>query len=135
MAGISFSFEKKPSTIFGFVYRPVASVKFWSNNTNDWVEIIMVADSGADYTILPRYWAGNLGINLEKEAKIYKTSGVGGDVKSYFIKSWKVKLGNKNMSIPIGFLDKDDVPPLLGRQNFMEDIKTIFANHVTTFDF
>ena len=131
---VSFAFEKRPSTIFGTVYRPVASVSFWSKNAYTWSEILLVVDSGADYTILPRYWAGNLGIDLEKEAVLYKTSGVGGEAKTYFIKSWKIKLGEREMSIPLGFLDQDNVPPLLGRQDFLETIKVVFNRHTTTFD-
>ncbi len=133
--GLSFSFERKSSTIFGSVYRPVATVSFWSKTFLRWLEITMVVDTGADYTILPRYWAKNLGINLQKEAMAYKTSGIGGEEKSYFIQSWKVKLSIKEMIVPIGFLDRDDVPPLLGRQDFLELMSVTFDKHHTIFNF
>jgi predicted aspartyl protease len=131
---LNFPFEKKPSAIFGSVFRPVATVSFWSKTFLRWSEITMVVDTGADYTILPRYWAKNLGVNLHKEATVYTTSGVGGETKSYFLKSWKIKLGEKEMVIPMGFLDRDNVPPLLGRQALLENIRVIFDNHKTIFE-
>lgn len=133
--GVNFPFEKKPSAVFGSVYRPVAPIQFWSKAISGWSEVLMVVDTGADYTMLPRYWAKNLGINLEKDAVAFKTSGIGGEEKSYFIKSWKVKLSTKEMIIPMGFLDRDDVPPLLGRQNFLELMSVTFNKHCTIFNF
>ncbi len=131
----SFPFEKRPSRIFGTVHRPVAPVSFWSRKTNSWTEVFMVIDTGADYTMLPRYWANNLGISLENEAIPFITSGVGGQTKTFFIKSWRVKLNSKELSVPLGFLDQDNVPPLLGRQNFLELVSVTFNKHVTTFNF
>lgn len=133
--GINFPFEKKPSTIFGSVYRPVAPVLFWSKAFSGWSEVLMVVDTGADYTMLPRYWAKNLGINLERDTTPFKTSGIGGEEKSYFVRSWKIKLVSKEMLVPMGFLDRDDVPPLLGRQNFLELISVTFNKHITVFNF
>ncbi|KKS20640.1 MAG: hypothetical protein UU81_C0019G0015 [Microgenomates group bacterium GW2011_GWC1_41_8] len=37
------------------------------------------------------------------------------------------------LTIPVGFLDSDDVPPLLGRHGFMEIFKTCFDNHMVYF--
>ena len=130
---IKFPFEIKSSGIFGPVTRPVAKVDVWSKFSNNWVEIIMLVDSGADYSLLPKFYAEDLGINLEKDCKPYSTFGVGGSETVYVLKNLKVKLGKWKFKIPVGFLERDNIPPLLGRQSFLEDFKVIFYRHTTTF--
>lgn len=130
---IKFPFEIKSSGIFGPVARPVAKVDFWSKLSNNWVEIIMLVDSGADYTLLPRFYAEDLGINLEKDCKTYSTFGIGGSETVYILRNFKVKLGQWQFNIPVGFLERDNIPPLLGRQNFLENFKVVFHQHATFF--
>ncbi|OGD86232.1 hypothetical protein A2164_02330 [Candidatus Curtissbacteria bacterium RBG_13_35_7] len=77
--------------------------------------------------------ARELGVKLEKDCQRYKTVGIGGNETVYLFRKQKVKLGNWEGIIPIGFLDHDIVPPLLGRQNFLEDFKVVFEDHKTIF--
>ncbi len=130
---IKFPFEIKTSGIFGPVSRPVAKVDFWSKFSNNWVEILMLVDTGADYTLLPKFYAESLGINLEKDCNAYSTFGIGGSETVYILKRTKVKLGKLEFKIPVGFLERDNIPPLLGRQNFLEDFKVVFFKHTTSF--
>jgi len=132
MVRISFPFEKKKSPIFGNLYRPVAEVNFWSEKTNNWVKILMIVDTGADYTILPRFYAHHLGIDLSK-TKIYKTFGIGGKEKVYLLRKIKISLGNWKKSIPVGFLNRNDIPPLMGREEFLETFDVLLSKHVTYF--
>ncbi len=130
---IKFPFEIKSSGIFGPVARPVAKVDFWSKLSNNWVEIIMLVDTGADYTLLPKFYAEDLGISLEKDCKPYSTFGVGGSETVYVLKSIKAKLGKWGFVMPVGFLERDNIPALLGRQNFLENFKVTFFRYTTSF--
>lgn len=131
---LTFRYDKDASPILGKIYRPIAQVFFFSQNKSRWYEAWMMVDTGADYTLLPRYFSKRLGINLEKDCKIFKTAGVGGEEKVYFLKSIRVKLGSWRRDIPIGFLDRDDIPPLLGRHQFLETFEALFStNHSVTF--
>lgn len=130
---LTFPFEKVSSPIFGTVFRPVAWVSFWSKTSQDWIGVWMIVDSGADYTLLPRYMSEYLGINLKNDCQSFSTFGVGGQEAVFLYKKAKIKLGTWELKAPIGFLEKDDVPPLLGRQGFMERFETIFVNHKTIF--
>ena len=131
---LKFDFKKEQSPIFGIIYRPMAKVLFWSKKDNYWVSIRMVIDTGADYTLLPRFMAEKLGVNVEKECQIFHTRGIGGTGKVYFLSQIKVKLGNWTRTIPVGFLDKDNIPPLLGRQKFLETFDTEFLKkHIVVF--
>ncbi len=131
---LTFEYEKNHSTILGEIRRPVARVSFYSQPKDKWYDILMIVDTGADYTLLPKYFADQLGINLKKECKVFKTSGVGGTRKVFFLERVKVTLGPWERVIPIGFLDQDTIPPLLGRHLFLETFKIVFSpDHTVTF--
>lgn len=131
---LTFPFEKRLSPILGEIYRPIAQVFFFSQVKKHWYETWMLVDSGADYTLLPKYFSHRLGINLEKDCKIFKTTGIGGEEKVYFFKKIKVKLGEWEREVPIGFLDRDEIPPLLGRHLFLETFEVLLSsNHTITF--
>lgn len=94
----------------------------------------MLVDTGADYTLLPKYFAKRLDVNLEKDCNIFRTAGIGGTEKVYLLRSIKVRLGQWERKIPVGFLDRDDIPPLMGRRLFFETFEVLFSSkHVLTF--
>lgn len=130
---IKFPFEATNSQIFGQISRPIARVDFWSKAIKNWVEIIMLIDTGADYTLLPKFYAEDLGINLEKDCQPFSTLGIGGSEAVYLIKKMQIKLGDWQLEIPVGFLKRDNIPPLLGRQSFLEDFKVLLFRHTTEF--
>jgi|SRR3990167_10347245 len=131
---LKFSFRREKSSILGSIYRPVAQVFFWSKQSRDWSEVWMIVDTGADYTLLPRFMADDLGIDLEKECRIFNTYGVGGGERVYFLPKIKVKLDDWERIIPVGFLERNEIPPLLGRHLFMETFDTEFTKkHMVIF--
>ena len=131
---LKFSFRTEKSSILGIIRRPVAQVFFWSKKDKIWSELWMIVDSGADYTLLPRFMADKLNVNLEKDCKIFSTYGVGGGERVYFLPKIKVKLGDWKRMIPVGFLEINEIPPLMGRQLFLETFETLFSsNHTISF--
>lgn len=131
---ISFSFEKRTSSIFGTVWRPVALVEFRSIvDTAVWTTIRMIVDTGADYTLLPRSYAKALEVNLERDCKPFETLGIGGHEVVYVHPRIKVRLGTWEAEVPVGFLERDAVPALLGRQQCMEALSVLLEKHTTTF--
>jgi len=123
---VVFPFERSFSPIFGTIHRPVAQVFFYSKPKRRWYEIWMIADIGADYTILPKYFSERLGVDLAKECQVFITSGIGGDEKVYLAKHMRAKLGNWEREVPVGFLERDEAPPLLDRQLFLETFESFF---------
>ena len=131
---MKFPFRIVKSTILGNIYRPVAQIFLLSKKLNQWTEIWMIVDTGADYSLLPRFMADKLGINLEKECKIFSTYGVGGQERVYFLPKIRAKLGNWEGIIPIGFLERNEIPPLMGRHKFFEIFETHFSSkHFVSF--
>lgn len=92
-----------------------------------------MVDTGADFTIFPRKDAFLFGIDLAKETIEDKTFGVGGKERIFLYNNLRVKLGDKELKIPVGFLDRNDIPALLGRQHFLEFFGVCFEDHKTIF--
>jgi len=136
---VKFDYEFGGKSYFGKIFRPVAKVSFKSEIKDLWSDVWMIVDTGADFTILPRYVSNDLGISLERDCILDTTVGVGGEQKIYLYKQKiRVKIRDFLREIPLAFFDSDEVPPLLGRLGFMETFdveflslkshKTIFKN-------
>lgn len=132
---IQFPFEKTYSKILGEIRRPVANVIFTSPHTPRLKqEVWLLIDSGADYTLLPRYLGLDLKVDFEKDCQIFYTSGIGGTEKVFLLPKMKAQLGNFKRIVPVGFLDRNEVPPLLGRHLFLETLEVYFSsNHISYF--
>lgn len=124
---VRFPFEDEGKTAFGRILRPVAKVTLASSYTDKLVDVWMVVDTGADYTILPRHFSEKLRISLEKDCLKNTTFGVGGEQIVYFFKNKiKAKIGPLQRNIPVAFLDSNEIPALLGRLGFLETFNTKF---------
>ena len=128
-----FPFEESHSTILGTVYRPVAQVLFKNLRADKWREMWMIVDTGADYTLLPRYMAEHLEVDIEHDCKIFHTTGIGGTERVYLLPEIQVRLGEFARVIPVGFIDRNEVPPLLGRHLFMETFEVYFSSDHKTY--
>lgn len=124
---VAFPFEDEGVTVFGRIRRPVAKVTLASPSADIFVDVWMVVDTGADYTVLPRHFSEKLRISLEKDCVKQTTFGVGGEQIVYFFKKKiKAKIGPLERNIPVAFLDSNEVPALLGRLGFLETFDTEF---------
>lgn len=134
MSAALFPFERLPSKLFGTIYRPIAAVNFWSRRLKEWREVIALVDSGADYTLLPKFYADDLGVDLRRECLKKTTRGVGGEETVFLYPKMKVSFLGQKLMIPVGFIARDDLPPLLGRHKFLERFKVTFHRHQTRFE-
>ncbi len=131
---VKFPFKEEKSAILGKIYRPIAQVYFLTKNSKQWTEIWMIVDTGADYTLLPRFMADKLRINMERDCKIFTTFGIGRGERVYFLPRIRVKLGKWEHMIPVGFLERNEIPPLMGRHLFLEKFETLFSSdHTVSF--
>ena len=132
---ISFSYDDLGNSIFGHIYRPVARVNLQSPDLIHQLNVWMIVDTGADYTILPRDYSQKLRISLEKDCFKDETLGVGGSQTVYFCKhKIHATIGRASRNIPLAFFDNNEVPALLGRLGFMETLNVEFTkNHTVIF--
>jgi len=111
----------------------VALAGLWSRKTRGWVRVAMLVDTGADYTLLPNISASHLGIRLHRDGQAFDTMGIGGSERVYLVRRWPMQLGRWRCEIPLGFLMRNDIPPLLGRQACLETFRLTFFRRRTTF--
>lgn len=130
---LTFAFERRPSPLFGVVHRPVAVGELWSRKIHGWVRVVMLVDTGADYTLLPHVYASHLGIRLDRDGHAFHTMGIGGRERVSLVPRWPMRLSHWRREIPLGFLMRNDVPPLLGRHACLETFRLTFFQHRTTF--
>ena len=134
MKRVCFPFTFIEKTNLGRIYRPYATVFVFSKAREKWQPIQMIIDTGADYTLFPKRYAQILGIDLNLDCRPETTLGVGGAETVYQYKGLLIRIGTWEQRIPVGFLERDDVPPLLGRLNCLEIFKLIFQNLVSVFE-
>ena len=118
---IVFDYQDAGLCRFGRLYRPIAEVSLYSNNYDKWLKVWMVVDTGADHSILPKYFANSLGISLDRDCNKEWTTGIGGDQRIYMLKKLlRVRLGEVEYHVPIAISDKDNIPSIMGRLGFID---------------
>jgi predicted aspartyl protease len=100
----------------------VVEVSLWSPRDEVWERVKMVVDTGADYTLLPRYMALLLGVDLQR-AKRITSQGTAGEHEVFFVHGIRGRVGSMQREFPVGFLDSNLVPPLMGRHKFLETFR------------
>jgi len=127
-----FPFTKIGKGYLGVIFRPLVDVLVFAEEKNEWFPTRMVVDSGADYTLFPKRFAEFLGIDLLNDCFAQTSTGIGGSETVYLYKKGvKIKIREWEARIPVGFLERDDIPALLGRLKCLENIGVSFRNHQT----
>jgi len=124
-------FKRICKTDLGMIFRPFIEVQLYVSKRKEWIPVEMLVDSGADYTMLPRRYAGILGIDLNTDCSAKITAGIGGSETMYMYKSLGIEINEWRKKIPVGFLSRDDVPPLLGRLKCLEVLEVVMRNRET----
>lgn len=130
----AFPFSFVGETKLGKIYRPYAIIQAYSKIRNKWQPVEMIIDTGADYTLFPKRYATIFGIDLTREGITEMTLGIGGAETVYQCKNLLIKIGDWQGKIPVGFLERDDVPPLLGRLQCLEVFRLSFENKKSLFE-
>ncbi len=129
---LSSPFKFKGESYLGKIYRPYVQILITSDKIDEDIPIEMIIDTGADYTLFPKRYAQLLGINLKIDCRLEKTQGVGGQEVIYLCKNGiHIKIDEFQKEIPVGFLNRDDIPALLGRLKALEALTLIMENQIT----
>jgi hypothetical protein len=116
--GITFSGEGSLKTF------PAAKVDFL-NGQGEWFTLFLLIDSGASVSVLPKVDAELFGIEL-KAGKPAAVAGVGADQIRGWQHTLRARLTDKAVKIPVIFLDTDQAPRILGRQDVFPRYTLIF---------
>lgn len=127
MSTIKYRYRKKHSKIFGTVLRPLVDIEIWSKTNNEW-EIIdnVLADTGADLSILPRFLAESLVKDITTGQYIEVRGVVPNTVLIAFVHTVQIRVNEKEFETKVAFADSNDVPPILGRYKGLDLFEVIY---------
>lgn len=129
---ISSRFSFRGEGVLGKIYRPYVQILITSNKIDEWIPVEMIVDTGADYSLFPKRYAELLRIELETECFLEDTYGVGGKEAIYLYKKGVgIKIGSYETRIPVGFLNRNDIPALLGRLQCLELLTLVMKDKTT----
>ena len=122
----SFDYEECDSGIFKKVKRPLISLDVKSYN-GEWIHLRdVLADTGADISILPRD-IGELLVGDITNGKTIELRGVVPYAKLIvFIHDICFRLNDKEFIAPTAISESNDVLPILGRTNGLDLFEVIF---------
>ncbi len=106
---------------------PIVEIAF-PYKKGEWISLFLVIDSGATISALPKSDAEMFGISLDTGIRLL-ISGVGGEK----IVGWKyqitARLGGKDISFPVVFIDNEFSPRVLGRAGIFNRFTIIFEEN------
>jgi hypothetical protein len=113
---IEFPYREEESDVFEKVKRPRIKVKIFSQVEKDWVLIDEVlADTGADFSVLPRCIGEMLVKDITKGRYVEIKGVVPGVRLVAYIHNLKIRINEKEFEAPVALADSDDVPMIFGR--------------------
>ena len=121
-------------TSLGQIWRPYVVVNALTRDGSEWIPIEMIVDTGADYTLLPKRYADIIGIDVNVDCRPETTVGVGGVETVHLYESLRLKVGKWESRVPMGFLERHDVPALMGRLGCIEAMRVCFGKRVVSFE-
>ena len=127
MPVMKYQYREKSSKIFGTILRPLINIEVFSETKKDW-EIIdnVLADTGADLCILPRFLAEPLVDDITDGQYVEIKGVVPNTVLIAFIHNLKIKLNKKEFTTKVALADSNDVPPILGRYGGLDLFEVTF---------
>jgi len=127
----SFPYKKEPSTLFGYIYRPVVEI-YLKTRENQWFKVSTYADSGADITIFPKSVSEILGLKLQ-DGQESTVTGVGGEEIKIFVHKITVRIEEEKLKVRAGFAEREDIPYLLGRTDILTHFNILFEKDRVVF--
>ena len=127
---IEFDFRKEKSRLFGNIYRPVAKLLIIHKNNK--VPQIFYVDSGADITLIPRSVGEILELSNPKPSESFEIMGISEKGVPIVLRRVQILLNGLRIFCRIGWSLIEDVPLLLGREDFFKYFDITFERNKRT---
>lgn len=122
-------YKERESGIFGKTKRPLIDLYIFSEIKKDWLFLAdVLADSGADVSILPRTIGESLARDIKKGKYIEIRGITPGAYTEVFIHRFTCKIGEAVFQTNFAVADSDDVLPIFGRFNGLDLFEVTFCN-------
>lgn len=135
MPSAEFEYKEQDSAIFGKVKRPLIDLDVFSELEKAWLPLYKVlADTGADISILPKYIGRLVVTNVSNDRRIDIRGIVPHSKIVCYIHEIKFRLGDREFRLPVAIAESDDVPVVLGRVKGLDIFKCSFDGKKTVFE-
>ncbi len=125
----AFDYKERKGLLLSRVNRPLIDVESYSKLKDRWFEIPeILADTGADISILPRYIGEILLEDFTKGKKEEIRGIVPYSKLIIFLHTLRFRINSKEFNLVVGVADSDDVPPILGRIDGLDIFRCVFDN-------
>jgi hypothetical protein len=123
-----YDYKQEESDAFGSIKRPRIEIQIFSKKKNRWIWVDEVlADTGADFCVLPRY-LGNFFVEDITTGKYIEIKGVvPGTRLIAYIHNLKIKIADLELETYIALADSDDVPSIFGRVKGLDEFDAKFS--------
>ena len=128
-----FDYKEDVSAIFGKIKRHIIKISVYSEVGKTWLGIENVlADSGADVSILPREIGENLVEKMSAGKEVKLRGVVPYSFTLGFVHNLKIKINGKEFVAPVVLIDSDDVHPILVRRGALDESVVTFEKVAQT---
>lgn len=127
---IEFAYREEASGLFGKIKRPVAKITLLNKNKK--VPQIFYVDSGADITLIPRSIGQVLDLDNPSPSEIVEIKGIGERGVPIVIRTVTAQFETFSAKIRLGWSLIEEVPLLLGREDFFKFFDIIFSKNSRT---
>jgi len=130
---VRFAYQRTRSTIYRTLFRPVARV-YLRASRGPWLPHVMLVDSGADFTLLPRTIGQILGLRKSSADQWHRAGGVTGEIW-VTMRRMRMRIGPHEFTADVGWAQEDGTPLLLGRADVFELFDVRFRQSDRVVDF
>ncbi len=120
---IEFQFKKVYSKKLGEVLKPIIPVVI--GGVEQSVGVSMLLDSGADLSLIPYSVGKAIGLELDMENRS-EVQGIGEGSIPYILSQLKIKIGDVETSVRVGWALIEEVPLILGRLDVFQQFSAEF---------
>ncbi|MBI2173486.1 MAG: retroviral-like aspartic protease [Candidatus Aenigmarchaeota archaeon] len=109
-----FSYTEKESRVVGRILKPLIEVEILSKDGLWYGLDEVLADTGADITLIPKYVGEEILHDIKSGEKTF-VKGIGPGELTVYIHTLTIRVANKEFKTKAAIADSDEAPAVLGR--------------------
>ncbi len=123
----TFKYRKEVNVLGKTLYKPIATI-YINHKDLTWHPYSMYIDSGADITTINKTFGNLIGLRLKPKEEKFLINGIGGK-EEFVYRDIDIKIVRKVFNIKVAWIQNDNIPLLLGRENVFDRFEIVFKQN------